>query len=283
MIHRLATGFSIAIILTAAAGCGGRGEYNVLSSFRPPPGVSASTSPQIENLKLKRIGVLAFRNESDTPNAGQKIATIFYEGLSTSPRYDVQPPPPEDEDEELQFQFRLQGQRKGGVRNRENDDKWLKQKISNFVSSIQPYVTNLDLLYPGEYFEGAPEPDKKTAKGTVAKSSAAAAEEPDLDAFLTGVVTSYRNRSGNALLGEKGSHVTYTAYLVSAKDGAILWQASFDEEQIYLLDNLLLLPRYAKHGFLWQDNDTLARGGLERVLATFPGLREKIEETKKEK
>ncbi len=117
----------------------------------------------------------------------------------------------------------------------------------------------------------------------MARSSDATAEAPDLDAYLTGVVTSYQNRSGGPLIGDKGSHVTYTAYLISAKDGAILWQANFDEEQIFLSDNLLLLFRYAKHGFIWQTNDMLARSGLERVLATFPGLHDKIEQTQKEK
>lgn len=283
MIHRLAVGLSSLVILAAAAGCGGRGDYNILSSFRPPSGVSASTSLRAGSLKIRRIGVLAFRNESGTPNAGKQLANIFYEGLSPSPRYEVQPPPPTGEDEDVQFEFRFQGKRKGGVRNQEKDNEWLKKKIDDFVSSVQPYVTNLNLLYPGEYIEGKTETGKKAPKGTVARSSDATAEEPDLDAYLTGVVTSYQNRSGGALIGDKGSHVTYTAYLISAKDGAILWQATFDEEQIFLSDNLLLLPRYAKHGFIWQTNDMLARSGLERVLDTFPGLRDKIEETKKGK
>ncbi len=281
MIHRLAVGLSALVILAAAAGCGGRGDYNILTSFRPPSGVSASTSLRAGSSNIRRIGVLAFRNESGTPNAGKRLADIFYEGLSPSPRYEVQPPTNKDED--VQFEFRLLGKREGGVRNQEKDNAWLKKKIDDFVSSVQPYVTNLNLVYPGEYFEGTTEAGKKAPKGTVASSSDATAEEPSLDAYLTGVVTSYQNRSGGALIGDKGSHVTYTAYLISAKDGAILWQATFDEEQIFLLDNLLLLPRYAKHGFIWQTNDMLARSGLERVLATFPGLREKIEETKKGK
>mgnify|MGYP000616201161 CR=1 FL=1 len=99
------------------------------------------------------------------------------------------------------------------------------------------------------------------------------------DAILTGVVTKYRNRSGGALIGDQGSHVTYTAYLVSTKNGDILWEATFNEEQIFLMDNLLLLPRYAEHGLIWQKNDQLARSGLKRVLATFPGLLENIGKT----
>ena len=112
----------------------------------------------------------------------------------------------------------------------------------------------------------------------MAKSSDKVGNEPPLDAVLTGVITKFRNRSGGPFAGDKGSHVTYTAYLVSTKNGEILWEATFNEEQIYLLDNLLLLPRYAANGFIWQRSDQLARSGLKRVLATFPGLREKIEE-----
>jgi hypothetical protein len=279
VIHRLAVVVSLLAIF-AATGCGG---YNPAASFRPTSGVSAERAPRVDQMNIKRIGVLPFRNESGVPNAGQRLATIFYEGLAPTTPYEVEPPPSTDEDDELQFQFRRQAEQRKGVRNEEQDKKWLKEKINNFVSSVEPYVTNLDLIYPGEYFEGKIDSKKKPGgKGTVAQSQPGEGDTPALDAYLTGVVTTYRDRSGNAVLGEKGSHVTYTAYLVSAKDGSILWQASFDEEQLYLLDNLLYLPRYAKNGFLWQSNDTLARNGLERVLATFPGLREKLEEPQPE-
>ncbi len=263
-------------IVALSAGCGAR--VDIGAGFGPPSGVVSRTSQKIATHRLKRIGVLPFRNESGVEKAGINIAKIFYEGLAPSPRFEVQPPPSLSEDGEVQFEFRLRGGRGEGVRNQAQDTSWLKEKVDRFISNVQPYLTNLEVVYPGEYFEGKIEKKRpEPARGTVAKATGGASDEPPLDAVLTGVVTKYRNRSGGPLIGDQGPHVTYTAYLVSTKDGEILWEATFNEEQIFLMDNLLLLPRYAEHGLIWQKNDQLARSGLKRVLATFPGLSEKIE------
>jgi len=269
--------FGFLALSAALAGCGG--TYSVAASFRPPTGVSAQASPELAAHPLRRIAVLPFRNESGVPEAGAKMAGHFYERLSASPRYEVQPPPVVEAEEDVKFEFRLRGGRTEGVRNREEDSAWLKEKVSRFIATVQPYVTNLETVYPGEYFEGQAKPEKREAlQGTVAEASPQAPAEGDLDAILTGVVTSYRDRSGGPYLGDQGAHVSYAAYLVSAKDGRILWEASFNEEQIFLLDNLLLFPRYAQEGFAWQTNDTLARNGLQRVLERFPGFASPAEE-----
>lgn len=251
-------------------GCGG--SAGLLESFQPPSGVSAKAHPELAGRSLRRIAVLPFRNESGVPGAGARMAGLFYEGLAASARYEIQPPPKLDEEDELKFEFRLRGGRSEGVRNQEQDAAWLQQRVSRFLAAVQPYLTNLEMIYPGEYFEGQVEAGQPALpKGTVAQAGPAAEGEPELDAVLTGIVTSYRNRSGNALLGDRGAHVAYSAFLVSAKDGKVLWEAAFNEEQIYLLDNLLLLARYGKEGFIWQTSDTLARNGLERLLLSFPG------------
>ena len=279
MITRTALLTPLIALVALSAGCGAR--VDIGAAFGPPSGVVSRTSRKIATHRLKRIGVLPFRNESGVEKAGINMAKIFYEGLAPSPRFEVQPPPSLSEDSELQFEFRLRGGRGEGVRNRAQDTSWLKEKVDRFISNVQPYLTNLEVVYPGEHFEGKIEKKRpEPIRGTVAKAAGGAADEPPLDAILTGVVTKYRNRSGGPLIGDQGPHVTYTAYLVSTKDGEILWEATFNEEQIFLMDNLLLLPRYAEHGFIWQKNDQLARSGLKRVLATFPGLREKIEEGK---
>lgn len=251
-------------------GCAG--GNSPLENFLPPSGVSAKSHPELAGRPLRRIAVLPFRNESGIPAAGAKMAGFFYEGLAVSPRYEIQPPPRADEEEELKFEFRLRGGRTEGVRNQAQDAAWLQERVSRFLSTIQPYLTNLEMIYPGEYFEGqAGAGQPELPRGTVAQAGPGSGGEGELDAVLTGIVTSYRNRSGTALLGDKGPHVAYSVYLVSTKDGKVLWEATFNEEQIYLLDNLLLFPRYAKEGLVWQTSDILARNGLERVLRTFPG------------
>ncbi len=283
---------ALPVVLAAvlAAGCGVN-LRNIESgaSFAAPSGVTSRTSPKLAVHPIKRIAVLPFRNESRVEKAGVQIANIFYQGLVPATRYEVQPPPEVSEEGDVRFEFRLRGRRSEGIRNQEEDAAWLQNKVKKFVSSVQPYLTNLEIVYPGEHFEGRVEPAGRTSipgnsvpgaalRGTVAQSSGEASDEPPLDAVLTGVITKYRNRSHGALLGDKGPHVTYTAYLVSTRSGEILWEASFNEEQIFLLDNLLLFARYAEHGLLWQRNDQLARSGLKRVLATFPGLKEKLGE-----
>jgi hypothetical protein len=89
---------------------------------------------------------------------------------------------------------------------------------------------------------------------------------------LTGVITRYDNRQGTSLAVDQPASVAYEAYLISARDGEILWRARFDETQKPLFDNLLLAGRFLKGGGVWQTNDTLARIGLERVVKTFPGI-----------
>lgn len=254
-----------------AAGCGA--GSSILADFQAPPGVSSHSSPELAGRPpLRRIAVLPFRNESGVLGAGKQIADIFYDELSSSQRYDVLPPPEIDKDEELRFEFRLRGGRGEGVRNQVLDEAWLKQKLDRFVAAVQPYLTNQDLIYPGEYFEGhLKETENPKDRGLVAEANEPGGGSPDLDGVLTGVITRYENRSGGALIGDKGPHVTYSVYLLDPKNGKILWEATFNEEQIPLLNNLLLLPRYAEAGFIWQTNDMLARNGLKRVLKDFPG------------
>jgi hypothetical protein len=93
-----------------------------------------------------------------------------------------------------------------------------------------------------------------------------------LDAIITGVITRYDDRQGTALAVDHPASVAYEAFLISARDGEILWRARFNETQRPLFDNLLLTSRFLKGGGVWQTNDTLARIGLERVVKTFPGI-----------
>ena len=93
-----------------------------------------------------------------------------------------------------------------------------------------------------------------------------------LDAVITGVILRYEDRDGHALSVDRPASVAYEAYLISARDGALLWRARFDETQKPLLDNLRLVGRFLQGGGVWQTSDTLTRIGLERVIKTFPGI-----------
>ena len=93
-----------------------------------------------------------------------------------------------------------------------------------------------------------------------------------MDAVVTGVITRYEDRHSSALAVDRPASVAYDAYLIGTRDGEMLWRARFDETQKPLLDNLLLAGRFLKGGGVWQTSETLTRIGLERVLATFPGI-----------
>lgn len=270
--------FMCTLALSAAvSGCAGNGK-SPFANFRPPSGVVAKSIPELSGYTLRRIAVLPFQNESDAPAAGDKLAGFFYEGLASTTQYEVEPPPTKD-GEDTRFEFRLQGGRPKGVRNVEEDSKRLQKRVKDFISTIGPYVSNVETLYAGEYFEGKITKEKiPDIRGTVARVSPGEEDRPPLDAVVTGVVTNYRDRSGQAYAGDKGAKVAYSVFLISTKDGKILWQATFNEEQFFLFDNLLLFERYAREGFSWQTNDTLARHGLKRVLATFPRLKDRLEE-----
>ena len=90
--------------------------------------------------------------------------------------------------------------------------------------------------------------------------------------MLTGVILRYEDRHGTALAVDRPASVADDAYLIRTHDGAMLWRAHFDETQKPLLDNLLRVGRFLQGGGIWQTSETLTRIGLERVLATFPGL-----------
>jgi hypothetical protein len=72
---------------------------------------------------------------------------------------------------------------------------------------------------------------------------------------LTGVILRYEERDSHALSVDRPASVAYETYLISARDGEMLWQARFDETQKPLLDNLLLVGRFLQGGGVWQTSD----------------------------
>ena len=102
-------------------------------------------------------------------------------------------------------------------------------------------------------------------------------EEPEaLDAVVNGVITRYTDRNEIPLAAEKPPSISFDIYLISVRDGKILWGARFDETQKFLNANLLLLPRFIKGGGVWRSNDTSAQIVMERVTDTFPGIAEQL-------
>jgi hypothetical protein len=224
-----------------------------VGGFGPPSNVVAEVSPDLHKYSLQRIGIIAFVNRSRTPDAGTRLAGFFYTELESHRRYEITPPLALDEESELEFRRTAQ------MASEEERPGRLRQFVQTWISRLWPAA--------------APPAEEGRGKAPPAPGGQPAAP---LDAVLTGVITRYDDRRGSALLVDQPASVAYEAYLISTRDGEILWRARFDETQQPLLDNLLLIERFLKGGGVWQTNDTLARIGLERVVKTFPGLTEGV-------
>src|SRR5262245_39582375 len=225
--------------------------WGAVAGFEPPSNVVSEVSPELYKYEIQRIGIIGFINNSGTPDAGTRLASFFYTELDSHRRYEVTPPLLLDEETELAFTRTAQAAPE------EERSGRLRQFVRDWLGRIWPTAPEEPAANAGPV---PPEPRLSTP-----------AQRP-LDAVLTGVITRYDDRQGSALAVDHPASVAYEAYLISARDGEILWRARFDETQKPLFDNLLLAGRFFQGGGVWQTNDTLARIGLERVIKTFPGI-----------
>lgn len=246
------SGVALAIIALILHTC--PTAFAAIGSFRPPSNVVAEVSPELHKYELQRIGIISFVNHSATPDAGVRLAEFFHAELESHQRFELTPPLHLDEETELEFTRTAQAAPE------EERPGRLRQFVQQWLGRLWPLSS--------ESSEPRPDP-AQTPSGTATPSAR------PLDAVLTGVIIRYDDRQGSALLVDQPASVAYEAYLISARDGEILWRARFNETQRPLLDNLLLAPRFFKGGGVWQTNDTLARIGLERVVKTFPGIAER--------
>jgi hypothetical protein len=249
-----ATGSGMALAIIALILYARPTVFAAIGSFRPPSNVVAEVSPALHKYELQRIGIISFVNQSATPDAGMRLAELFHAELESHQRFELTPPLHLDEETELEFTRTAQA-----VPEEERSGR-LRQFVQQWLGRLWPLSS--------ESSEPRPNPAQ-------IPSDAATPSARPLDAVLTGVIIRYDNRQGSALLVDQPASVAYEAYLISARDGEILWRARFNETQRPLLDNLLLAPRFFKGGGVWQTNDTLARIGLERVVKTFPGIAER--------
>ena len=225
--------------------------WGAVGGFGPPSHVVAEVSPELHKYEIQRIGIIGFVNHSGTPDAGIRLASFFYTELDSHRRYEITPPLLLDEETELAFTRTAQAAPE------EERSGRLRQFVREWLSRIWPSRSE--------------DPPAEATRAAAELGVPQQGQRP-LDAVLTGVITRYDDRQGNALLADQPASVAYEAYLISARDSEILWRARFDETQRPLLDNVLLAGRFFKGGGVWQTNDILARIGLERVVQTFPGI-----------
>lgn len=204
----------------------------LVREIKPSSNVVSLSKEDYGSYGVKRIAVLPFKNETGDTGAGFKIAAYFYEQLSSYKEYEVSPPLREDK-KIMRIEF---------VRPRMGDR--LDEAAARFV----------------------PEEQQESGK------SLPPPPEEALDAVVTGRIFRYQDRGGTPLLTLAPASVSYEIYLISIKDGSILWQAAYEETQQPLDENLLLLGRYVENGFWWWTRDRMTRTGMKRIIKTFPGI-----------
>src|SRR5215475_12678646 len=64
---------------------------------------AAEVSPNLPKYEVRRIGIIAFANQSDTPDAGVRVANLFFHELEARHRFEVIPPLRLDEATALAF------------------------------------------------------------------------------------------------------------------------------------------------------------------------------------
>jgi hypothetical protein len=241
----------VLLLLSTTSSSASAATAAAIASFLPPSNVVAEVSPDLYKYDLHRIGIISFVNRSATPDAGMRVANLFFAELAAHQRFELAPPFPLDEEIELAFSRTAQ------ALSAEERSGRLRQFVREWASRLWPSSSQPPMP------DAAPAPDPPRLAKPLAMP---------LDAVLTGMITRYEDRKGTALFVDQPASVAYEAYLFSVRDGEILWRARFDETQKPLFDNLLRAGRFLRGGAVWQTHDTLARIGLERVLETFPGI-----------
>lgn len=253
-----------------------------VSGFAPPTNVVSFTHPKLEEYPLRRIAVFHFDNRTPSPEAGRTISEFLYEELKARANKVILPPLPMDYDQ-LGMAIPL-GLRVGGqLPPPEVDPEAIARVLKQLEPALREALASrgLDRSSPQASDEAIapvatsiPAQIRLTDDEKAAIDAEALREEEErlVDAIVVGFIGRYRNRQGHPLTVTEPASVAYHIYLVSTLDGATLWQAAFDETQVPLFENIMLLDRFVEGGGVWQTHDTLSRIGMARVLATFPGV-----------
>ena len=192
------------------------------------------SKPEFNKEEIKKIGIINFKNQSIDPNAGIKVADIFYKELTSYRQFELVAPS-------------------------EMSHKGYKMEFVKAPEDIPGLPSSVDRI-------------KNPEINLESKSNKEIKEAPVLDAVVTGVITRYNDKEGSPIAVNKPASVSFKIFLRRVKDNKILWSANFAETQEALSDNLLLADRFKKAGGVWLTSDALTQIGMQKIIKTFPGL-----------
>jgi hypothetical protein len=87
----------------------------------------------------------------------------------------------------------------------------------------------------------------------------------------------FEQRVGSAIGVDKPASVAFDLHLFRTRDGARVWDGSFDETQKALFDNLLRAGAFFREGAKWVTAEELAAVGMDKLLKALPGARELLQ------
>ena len=93
------------------------------------------------------------------------------------------------------------------------------------------------------------------------------------DVAITGYLYRMRERKGTELAinsPDAAAYASFEIFLISVKDGSILWKEKFDQTQRALNENLLEFKSFLKFKGKWVDVDTLIKFGLKEMADKIP-------------
>jgi hypothetical protein len=96
--------------------------------------------------------------------------------------------------------------------------------------------------------------------------------ELQADVLVVGFVYLYRERVGYDYSAERPASVAFEIHLISVKDGKTLWRGIYDKTQKSLMEDVFQVTSFFKGGAKWVTVRQLAKLGVDKVFATFPGV-----------
>ena len=86
------------------------------------------------------------------------------------------------------------------------------------------------------------------------------------DAVISGRIQRYRERVGDEWGAKSPASVAFVLDLVDARRGDVIWQASFDETQKSLSENIFAIGDIGERGIRWLTADQLAEEGVKKAI-----------------
>jgi len=97
-----------------------------------------------------------------------------------------------------------------------------------------------------------------------------AAQKFGADVVAVGMVSRWRERSGQAAGTMQPASTGFEVRLYSASAGAMLWAGAFDETQVALGVNVLAASQYPGGGTRWLTAPEFARFGADQIASRVP-------------